>query len=136
MLTTRPPKPLRGRLKRSGRDFDHSPPSSAEVKSEWSCTSVLAACTDGVEGEIFTFYVMYANVIKLHQTRAVYRLCAAFRSTCRVGMLDMKCAVQLLLCLLQSVVCSDKHLGSCGLEVVVRVVLRCPRSFSPSTQIK
>ena len=33
------PGAMPSRVKRPGRQFDHSPPSSAEVKNEWSHTS-------------------------------------------------------------------------------------------------
>jgi len=32
----------------SGREADHSPPSSAEVKHAWSCTSTHTVCLNGV----------------------------------------------------------------------------------------
>jgi hypothetical protein len=35
-------------IKRPGREADHSPPSSAEVKNVWSYTSTHAICVNGV----------------------------------------------------------------------------------------
>jgi hypothetical protein len=40
--------------KRPGREADHSPPSSAEVKNAWSYTSALPIRLHGVELFIFT----------------------------------------------------------------------------------
>jgi hypothetical protein len=43
-------------LKRSGRDADQSPPSSAEVKNKWSYTSIPRICVRGVEqGQLVPF---------------------------------------------------------------------------------
>jgi hypothetical protein len=36
-------------VKRSGIGIDQSPPSSAEVKNEWSCASTPPICLYGVE---------------------------------------------------------------------------------------
>jgi hypothetical protein len=35
-------------VKRPGREADHSPPSSAEIKNEWSYTSTPPTCLHGV----------------------------------------------------------------------------------------
>jgi hypothetical protein len=45
-------------VKRQGREADHSPPSSAEVKNAWSYTSTSPICFHGVEQhrDKFTFY--------------------------------------------------------------------------------
>ena len=42
-------------LRRSGREIDHSPPPSAEVKSEWSCTSTSPTYLHGADRHNFTF---------------------------------------------------------------------------------
>ena len=42
-------------VKWPGRKFNHSPPSSAEVKNECSYTSTVAICSHGVDKENFTF---------------------------------------------------------------------------------
>ena len=42
-------------VKRPGRQVNHSPPSSDDVKSKWSCTSTILICLNGVDGENFTF---------------------------------------------------------------------------------
>ena len=41
------PGSLRGQ-RRPEREVNHSPPSSAQVKNEWSCTSTLAICLRGL----------------------------------------------------------------------------------------
>jgi hypothetical protein len=45
--------------KRPGRDVDHSPPSSAEVKNEYSCTPAPVICLHGV-GRDFNFQIQTA----------------------------------------------------------------------------
>jgi hypothetical protein len=42
-------------VKRAGREVDHSPPSSAEVRNEWSCTSASSRCLDGVDRNLRDF---------------------------------------------------------------------------------
>jgi len=39
-----------------GRDVDHSPPSSAEFKNEWSCISSSPVCLYGLQWDNFTFF--------------------------------------------------------------------------------
>jgi hypothetical protein len=51
-----PGVPTRG-WKRPGRKADHWPPSSAEVKTEWSYTSAPAVCVYGVGRESLPFTV-------------------------------------------------------------------------------
>jgi hypothetical protein len=46
---------LNGFIKQLMCDVDHSPPSSADVKNEWCCTSV---CLDGVDRDNFTYTFM------------------------------------------------------------------------------
>jgi hypothetical protein len=41
-----------------GLSFNYSPPSSTEVKNEWSYTSIPPICLHGVDREIFTFIVI------------------------------------------------------------------------------
>jgi hypothetical protein len=43
-----PPGALSLGIKRPGREADHSPPSSAEVKNAWSYTSTPPICLHGV----------------------------------------------------------------------------------------
>jgi hypothetical protein len=38
-------------VKRKGRETDHSLPSSAEVKNEWSCTSILPIYLHGLDSD-------------------------------------------------------------------------------------
>ena len=49
-------------VKRSGIDTDYSPPSSGEVKNEWSYTSVTPICLPGVYRGNFTFNTMKVSV--------------------------------------------------------------------------
>jgi len=50
--------------KQPGRDVDHTPLSSAEVKNEWSYTSSPLICHHGVEWDNFAFtYVSQTCVI-------------------------------------------------------------------------
>jgi len=58
-------------VKRLGRDVNHSPPSSAEFKNDWSNTSVPPRCFDGVERELISSFFVYfymtpetVNIIK------------------------------------------------------------------------
>jgi len=37
-----------------GREFDHSPPSSADVENEWSLTSISPIGLHGIGGDNFT----------------------------------------------------------------------------------
>jgi len=37
------------------REVNHSPPSNAEVKNEWDCTSASPICRHDVDREDFTF---------------------------------------------------------------------------------
>ena len=48
--------------KRPEREVNHSPPFSAQVKNEWSCTSTLAICLHGLGREgVITFYRLPAG---------------------------------------------------------------------------
>ena len=51
----RPTQPPIEWVKGTGRDINHSPPSSAEVKNERSYTCVPPICLRGVDKENFTF---------------------------------------------------------------------------------
>ena len=42
-------------VKRREREVNHSPPSIAEVKNEWGCTSASPVCLHDVDRENFTF---------------------------------------------------------------------------------
>jgi hypothetical protein len=44
-------------VKRPGREANHSPPSSAEVKNEWSCVYTLPVYLNGVGRDNFTLLV-------------------------------------------------------------------------------
>jgi len=46
---------IRG-IMQSGRDVDHSPPSSAYFKNEWSCTSASPICLSGLQWDNFNFF--------------------------------------------------------------------------------
>jgi len=43
-------------VNRSGREFNHSPPYSAEVESEWIHICVLFLCLQGVDREDYLLY--------------------------------------------------------------------------------
>ena len=43
------------RVERRAREDEHSPPSSAEIKNEWICTSTSRVCIHGVYRDTFTF---------------------------------------------------------------------------------
>ena len=51
---------LRG-VKLPGYAGDHSPPSSAEVKNEWSYTPIPPICLQGVDRDNFTFYSFFTT---------------------------------------------------------------------------
>jgi hypothetical protein len=59
------------RVKRMGRDADHSPPSRSEVKNEWSYTSAPPAWLHGVDKDNFTFTVhaSFMFVFMIQMTR-------------------------------------------------------------------
>jgi hypothetical protein len=42
-------------VKRPGREVNHSPPSSDDVKNKWSYTSTALICLNNVDREKFTF---------------------------------------------------------------------------------
>jgi len=42
-------------VKPPGREVNHTPPSTVEVKNEWSCTSTPPICLHGVDRENFIF---------------------------------------------------------------------------------
>jgi hypothetical protein len=46
-------------VKRPGREFDHSPPSSVEVKNEWSYTSTPPICLIYVDRDSFTVALFF-----------------------------------------------------------------------------
>jgi hypothetical protein len=58
-------------VKRPGPEFDHSPPSRAEVKNEWTCTSTPLICLPSADRAKFiimlniqNFYVQLHSVFK------------------------------------------------------------------------
>ena len=52
-------------VKRLGRDVDHSLPSSAEVKHEWSCTAGHLACLRVMDRDSFIyFYLLYCECLQ------------------------------------------------------------------------
>jgi hypothetical protein len=56
-------------VKRSGCEADHSPPSSAEVKNAWSCTSTLSirlSCVILDNKTRNVFYYLVKNVLSFH----------------------------------------------------------------------
>jgi len=48
-------------VERPGCEFDHSLPSSIDVKNEWRYMPVPPICMCGVEGEIFAFFTFTGN---------------------------------------------------------------------------
>ena len=44
------------RVKRPGREFNHSPPSSDDVKNKWRCTSTALICLNVVDREKFSLH--------------------------------------------------------------------------------
>ena len=46
------------RVKRLGREADHSHPSSAEVKNKWSYASTVPVCLHGMYRDNVTFYCL------------------------------------------------------------------------------
>ena len=51
-------------VQRPGRRVDHSPPSSPQVKNEWSYTSVTPISLHGVNRDDFTFLRRYGNMLR------------------------------------------------------------------------
>jgi hypothetical protein len=54
-------------VKRQGREADHLPPSSAEVKNEWSCTSTpqyafMAWCSVKAQRQLYLYLIAASNV--------------------------------------------------------------------------
>ena len=46
-------------IKRPGREVDHKPICSVDVKNEWSYTSTHPVCLHGVEREKFAFTLIF-----------------------------------------------------------------------------
>jgi hypothetical protein len=77
-------------IKRSGCEADHSPPSIAEVKNEWSYTSTpqyvfMAWCLVKHRDNfaitfIFTFYLFILNACSVH--KAFFHICLAVHNAC------------------------------------------------------
>jgi hypothetical protein len=59
-----PPSPLFNVYQRPGREFDDSPPSGAEVKTEWSCTFTAPLLLHVVDRNKFTFAKQYNSFYK------------------------------------------------------------------------
>jgi hypothetical protein len=51
------------RGKVAGHEADHSPPSTAKVMNEWSCTSALPRCLHGVSADNLTFNSSVAEMM-------------------------------------------------------------------------
>ena len=47
-------------VKRSGHEFDHLPPCSAEVKNEWSNAAAPPICLYGMGKEKFAFFLWFS----------------------------------------------------------------------------
>jgi hypothetical protein len=69
------PGALSLRVKRPGLEVDHSPPSSAEVKNEWSYTSTpqytfTTWCSIKAQGQLYLYVFVYGTiVIKISEVR-------------------------------------------------------------------
>jgi len=59
-------------VKQPGCEVDHSPPSSAEVKNEWSCTSNPPICLHGMEKE--GFYPSFSDNDLWNHYHFIFRL--------------------------------------------------------------
>ena len=60
-------------VKRPGREADHSPPSSAEVKNEWSYASILPVCLRGLYRDDFTLpLILNSGNLKTDRYRKVF----------------------------------------------------------------
>jgi len=65
-----------GRVKQPGREVNHSPPSTVEVKNEWSFTSASPICHCGVDREDFTitFFVPYLSPVHFLDNKLILEL--------------------------------------------------------------
>jgi hypothetical protein len=52
-------------VKQTGYEVNHSFPSSAKVKNEWSCTSTPPISLHGMDRENFTFYYIMVEILIL-----------------------------------------------------------------------
>ena len=50
-------------VKRPGRDVNHLPPSTAEVKNEWSYTSAPPICLHGVDEHNFILAFLFNDAV-------------------------------------------------------------------------
>jgi hypothetical protein len=69
-------------VKRLWHEVNHSPPSSAEVKNEWSYTSAYTRCLPGVERENITFVCKV--IVILHDNFRILCECQTTHS-CLIG---------------------------------------------------
>jgi hypothetical protein len=60
---------------------DHSPPSSAEVKNEWSHSSAPLMCLHGVDRDNFTLSYFLSVVSELLPRRIMSRTCKYSRTS-------------------------------------------------------
>jgi hypothetical protein len=79
-------------VKRPGNEADHSPPSSAEVKNEWSCTSTpqyvfMAWCL--VKNRDFTFFIITNRYIYLYYTFIFLSLPFIYTSQITVSLISV-----------------------------------------------
>ena len=82
-VSSSPPSPLfyeyRGfipEVSRPGRDVDHSPPSSAEAKNEWSYTSTPLICHHGVDRDNCMFLPIFLSSLALQITANIFFVAA------------------------------------------------------------
>jgi hypothetical protein len=62
---------LSQQVKRLGHKLNHSPPSSAEVKNEWSYTSTHPICLHGKDKENLTFTMIIPPNVSLNICSAI-----------------------------------------------------------------
>jgi hypothetical protein len=60
------------RVKRPGRQVEHVLPSRAEVKSEWTYTSVRPLCFRGMDRGTFTFTITATLLVLRYETNFVH----------------------------------------------------------------
>jgi len=65
-----------GRVKQPGREINHLPPSTVEVKNEWSYTSSSPIYHCGMDREdfTFTFFVPYLSPVHLLDNKLILEL--------------------------------------------------------------
>jgi len=111
-------------VKRPGRDADYSPPTIAEVKSEWIYTSTPCLCYHGVYRENLNFYFYYIIRDKsITNTVTPNSLDTFSPFNCRMCRLSKDCDLQLQSTAADSTPCS------------LPALIRCSSFTAPSKRI-